>query len=105
MTESMLYTTHMITLHTLLVSAGLGFIWLVLLFLFCFCGVHGIRLAKYGWTYQRQKNKTPPPPPKNPEPPKEERAPAPQKPVYYIVEKKRTRQKAKYGEPKEIRFK
>jgi len=94
----------MITLHTLLISAGLGFVWLILLFLFCFCGVHGIRLAKYGWTYQRQKEKSPPPKP--PEAPKEERAPTQtQEPVYYIVEKKRTRQKAKYGEPKEIRFK
>ena len=101
----MLYTIRMITLHALLISAGLGFIWLILLFLFCFCGVHGIRLAKYGWTYQQHKEKAPPAQ-KSPEPPKEERAPTPsQEPVYYIVEKKRTRQKAKYSEPKEIRFK
>ena len=93
----------MMTTSLLLVSAGLGFVWLVLLFLFCFCGVHGIRIAKYGWTPRKQ----PPAKPAQPTPPIEkEKAPAPpQEPIYYIVEKKRTRQKNKYGEPKEFRFK
>lgn len=87
----------------LLTAAAIGFVWLVFLFLLCFSIVHGIRLAKFD-RIRRKDLKGQPKPPEKPE--EEQKAPAnPQEPIYYIVEKKHTRQKAKYGEPKEIRFK
>ncbi len=82
-------------------TAALGCVWLFLLFLLCFLGVHGIRLAKL----RKSRVGNPPKQPDKSETETKEKAPAAQEPIYYIVEKKRTRQKAKYGEPKEIRFK
>ncbi|MBR4942747.1 MAG: hypothetical protein IKZ28_01840 [Clostridia bacterium] len=91
-------------LHNLLLSlGGKGFIFTILLFLFCFLGVITVNLAKLGWEYEKQRTTPPPPPKSNPpqsEKPKEEPAP-----VYYIVEKKTRRAKASYSEPKQIHFK
>lgn len=73
-----------------------GSFFLVLLFAFCFSCVHLV-------AYLLSKRK---PRPKPPEPEKEKAPPpAAPEPVYYIVERKQRRSKAKYGEPKEIRFK
>ena len=84
------------------VGATSGFFLSVFLFLFCFLLVHLFVLLKLGWKTQEQ-TKTPP------EPEKENKPPAPKKehkePIYYIVERKRTRPKQNYGEPKEFRFK
>lgn len=85
-------------------NSGIGFLLLVLLFIFCFAMVHIARLAKFGW----QQKKKPNPPKKSPQTPtkQKEKAPAPpQEPIYYIVERKQRRAKPRYGEPKEIRFK
>jgi len=70
-----------------------GLIYTILLFLFCFCTVHIIKLAAAGFMSFRKKPEEPPP--------KEEKK---SEPVYYIVERKRSR-KAKYSEPKQIEFK
>ncbi|MBQ8296076.1 MAG: hypothetical protein IJX87_06590 [Clostridia bacterium] len=85
-------------------SPALGFFLLIVLFFLCFLGVHIAQLAKLGWSVQKktaEKPKTPPPEPQK------EKAPPPkaQEPVYYIVERKQKRSKARYSEPKEIRFK
>ena len=66
----------------------MGILYLVLTFLFCFILVHLIKLAFMGL----QSAKKPP----------EKQKPAPPEPVYYIVEKKRT--KRSYSDPKEIEF-
>ena len=89
--------------HTLLsANGGIGFLLLVLMFLFCFALVHIARLAKFGWQQTTKKPKKEPPKPTA----KKEKAPAPpQEPIYYIVERKQRRAKPRYGEPKEIRFK
>ena len=68
----------------------MGILYLLLTFLFCFILVHLIKLAYLGL----QSMKKPPE--------KEKPAPKPE-PVYYIVEKKRT--KKSYSNPKEIEFK
>ncbi len=68
-----------------------GLLYLFLTFLFCFILVHLIKLAYIGIV----SGKKPPEPEKKPEPKPE--------PVYYIVEKKRT--KKSYSNPKEIEFK
>ncbi len=73
--------------------AILGLIYLILLFILCFAFVHFCKLAIVG--FKSLKQKTPPP--------KEEKPAPKQEPVYYIVEKKRS--KRSYGEPKEISFK
>lgn len=64
-----------------------GLLYLFLTFLFCFILVHVIKLAYIGMVSVKK----PPEPEKKPEP------------VYYIVEKKRT--KKSYSTPKEIEFK
>lgn len=74
--------------------ATLGFLYLILTFLGCFCFIHFIKLAYMGLQSLKQK-----PEEKKEEPKKEE----PPKPVYYIVEKKRT--KRNYSNPREIEFK
>lgn len=85
-------------ISTLLLNAHTvgGIFALFFLFILSFLCVHILKCAKVGFLQS-----------KKPEvPPKEEKAPAPpQEPVYYIVEKKRTRAKPKYGEPKQIHFK
>ncbi len=69
----------------------MGFLYLLLTFLACFILVHFVKLAFLGWQYIKK----PAEPEKKPEPKPE--------PVYYIVEKKRTRKS--YTAPKEIQFK
>ena len=91
---------HKIPISLLSARAVGGAFCLIFLFSFCFICVHILKCAKIGFFQSRKK---PEPPPKKEE---KEKAPAPpQEPIYYIVEKKRTRAKPKYGEPKEIRFK
>ena len=74
-----------------------GILFVILLFLFCFALTHFAKLALLGWT-----NNRPAPTPKE-----KEKAPEvkPPEPVYYIVERKKTRAKSQYSTPKEIRFK
>ncbi len=63
----------------------------MLTFLFCFILVHVVKLAVIGVNSLKK-------------PQKEEEKPTPKtEPVYYIVEKKRT--KKSYSNPKEIEFK
>jgi flagellar basal body-associated protein FliL len=73
----------------------IGLLYLVLTFVLCFAVVHIVKLAFYGFLSFRRK----PQQKQQDEPPKE----AKPKPVYYIVEKKRTRKS--YSNPKEIEFK
>lgn len=68
---------------------------MVLLFIACFFTVHFVKLAAIGLKSIKKK-------PQQTEEKKEPQQ-APQ-PVYYIVEKKRSR-KATYSQPKEIQFK
>lgn len=69
----------------------MGLLYLFLTFLFCFILVHLIKLAYLGMVYMKK-------------PPLEEKKPEPKpEPVYYIVEKKRS--KKTYSNPKEIEFK
>ena len=90
-------------IHSLLtVNAVGGAFCTLFLFVLCFVCVHLFKYANIGWKH-RKKPAEPPPPPEKTE---KEKAPAPpQEPIYYIVERKRTRAKPKYSEPKEIRFK
>lgn len=69
----------------------IGILYLFLTFLFCFILVHVVKLAFIGASSL-----------KKPPEPQEKPAPKPE-PVYYIVEKKRT--KKSYSNPKEIEFK
>ena len=74
------------------------------LFLFCFIVVHFLLLAKIGWqaSLNAEKTKTEEQKQETPAPKNKER-----EPIYYIVEKKRAKPKARtiYSEPKEFRFK
>ena len=92
-----------------LLSVGtIGFIWLLILFLFSFVFIHIIKLAQIGWKYQERTSPTKPEnPPNEKREEKENKALAdtPQEPIYYIVERKTKRAKPSYGEPKQIRFK
>ncbi len=71
-----------------------------LVFSVCFLGVHIAKYAVLGWQSRNE-------PQDSQKAEKEEKtAPTnPPEPVYYIVERKRKREKSKYCEPKEIRFK
>ena len=95
--------------YFLLLSPALaGFLGLLGLFVFCFLFVHGAKLIFFGWLYQQNnviKPSEPVKPPEKKEETEEKRAPAPQEPVYYIVERKKRRTKSPYSEPKEFRFK
>lgn len=73
----------------------IGILYLFLTFILCFILVSVIKLTYAG--ILSLKKQPPAEEEKKPTPPKAE-------PVYYIVEKKKTR-KAKYSEPKEIKFK
>lgn len=73
---------------------GQGFLYTVIIFLFCVIIVHAMILAKIG--YRTLHKKLPP------DPPKEEKK---SEPVYYIVEKKKKRAKPQYDDPREIKFK
>ena len=86
------------------VSATSGFFLTAFLFLFCFLLVHIFVLLKLGWKAQEQSKKSPPPKKEN-KPPAPKCKKADKEPIYYIVERKRTRPKQNYGEPKEFRFK
>ena len=93
---------HKIPIYLLSARAVGGAFCLIFLFSFCFVCVHILKCAKIGFFQSRKK---PEPPPKKEE---KEKAPAPsQEPIYYIVERKRTRSRPKttYSEPKQIRFK
>ena len=72
----------------------IGLLYLILIFLACFAVVAILRLAALGIKSLRKKPE-PKPPEKKPEKKVE--------PVYYIVEKKRSRKS--YSAPKEIQFK
>ncbi len=95
------FATHLLSTSLLSAKAiGGGFCVLFLLAL-CFLCVHILKCAKVGWRHRNPKPSDP-----EPKPEAKEKAPAPpQEPIYYIVERKRTRAKPKYGEPKEIHFK
>lgn len=70
----------------------MGILYLFLTFLFCFILVHVIKLALIGINSMKKPAPT------------EEKKPTPKaEPVYYIVEKKRS--KKTYSNPKEIEFK
>lgn len=72
----------------------IGILYLFLTFLLCFILVHLIKLAYLGILSVK----------KPPEPQKTEEKPTPKaEPIYYIVEKKRSRKS--YSDPKEIQFK
>lgn len=71
----------------------IGILYLFLIFTLCFIFIHLLKLAYLGFKSARKKQE---PPPQKPAPKAE--------PVYYIVEKKKTK-KASYSEPKEIKFK
>ena len=76
--------------------ATAGLLYTVILFLCCFAAVHVVKLAKIGSDSLKGK----------PEEPKKRERKAPRqksKPVYYIVEKKRTGRQ-NYGEPRKINF-
>ncbi len=87
--------------HLLAASAVGGVFCLLFLFALVFVCVHILTCAKMGWRKGKKK-----PCDTAQENTAKEKAPAPPpEPIYYIVEKKRTRTKSKYGTPKEIRFK
>lgn len=73
--------------------AILGLVYLILTFAACFALVHFIKLATIGFKSLRKKPAAKPPEKKEEKP----------EPVYYIVEKKRS--KRTYSTPKEITFK
>ena len=77
----------------------IGVLYLFLTFVVCFILVHLIKLAYIGFLSLKKK----PEPPKAEPKPKPAVKPAPE-PVYYIVEKKRSR-KSTYSTPREIEFK
>ena len=79
--------------------AGGGYL-LLLLFL-CAGGTVGFRLVRRALR-EREKRSAKPAQPEKPAQDEEKKEP-PQK-VYYLVEKKRTRPKKQYGEPKRITF-
>ena len=69
----------------------IGILYLFLTFFFCFILVHVVKLAFLGMNSLKK-------------PPRVEEKPTPKvEPIYYIVEKKRT--KKSYSNPKEIEFK
>lgn len=93
--------TRVIAQRTLLAATiGTGMFFCLLLFVFCFSGVHILRFVQKTPTNK----KTPLAQPKKAPEEKEKQTPS-QEPVYYIVERKQRRSKPRYGEPKEFRFK
>ena len=78
-----------------------GILWITLLALLSFVGVHITALAKLGWRYKNSLNRSDTPHCDN------EKAPAEhsQAPIYYIVEKKKGKPKGDYGKPKPFQFK
>ena len=93
--------TRVIAQRTLLAATiGAGMFFCLLLFVFCFSGVHILRFVQKTPTNK----KTPLAQPQKAPEEKEKQTPS-QEPVYYIVERKQRRSKPRYGEPKEFRFK
>lgn len=81
-----------------------GILWCVLLFFFCFLGVHIARLVRFGFKYKNLQENPQPKPPEKTEEKKSPPPPSGAEPVYYIVERKR-KTRSSFSEPKEIRFK
>ena len=96
-------------INALLSVALRGLIWLIVLFLFCFFGVHLTILAIIGWKHQQTDSKKHDDKNNGATENKnaENKAPTPtaQEPIYYIVERKRKPAKSNFGTPKQIRFK
>ena len=94
-------TTKLLTADPL---SGIGLT--VFLFLLCFVSVHFFVLAKIGWQARKQTPQT-----SKQKPATQKETPAlkekEREPIYYIVERKRTKTRPKitYSEPKEFRFK
>ncbi len=78
----------------LLSVQGNGAIYTAILLLICILVVHFIKLARVG--YRTLGKKLPPQ-----KPPKKKAS----EPVYFLVERKKTRSKPEYSEPKRISFK
>lgn len=87
--------------NMLIATQILGLFATLLLFLLCFLGVHVAKLAQIGWSQSKPKKEEPPSKPTA----KEKTEPVQAEPVYYIVERKKSRAKPTYGEPKKISFK
>ena len=108
--------------NALLSVAKEGILWILVLFVLCFAAVHAGKLALLGWQAYRhnaapegnereaaETQETKRSSEERSEKSSEEKSEptptqAPQ-PVYYLVEKKRVKQKPKYAEPKRIDFK
>lgn len=74
---------------------AIGLLYLVLLYIACFVFINIVKFALIGIKSLRERpQEKPPEPEKKSEP----------QPVYYIVEKKKTRSKATYSKPREIKF-
>ena len=97
--------------NLLLSSSVLGFLWLCLLFVFCFFCVHIYKLVQLGLQYRKEKlaqpieKPTSAPPPQKTKKDEEKLPPQTQRePIYYIVERKR-KKKPRFHEAKRIQFK
>ena len=89
--------------QALLATFFQGFGGILLLFALCFFGVQIAKIIVRGWRIYDGATESKPP--EKPPEQKTENKQTPPEPIYYIVEKKRRRSKASYGDPKEIRFK
>ena len=69
---------------------NLGLLWLILLFLLCFFGVHLVKLAKIGFDYTKNKPSLQENEQKNSP---DEKKPSEQKAVYYVVNRNRYRRR------------
>ena len=98
-------------------SPLIGILWLILLFILCFLGIHVAKLARIGKRHLKDDNQKPQEksgenvsssPQKTPKQPTSSApsvsSPSSAEPVYYIVERKR-RTKSSFSEPKQIKFK
>ncbi len=103
MTSVFSYTVLMDILNCLN-SAVVGGVFLGLLFIVCFLGVHIVKLARRGYEETLKVKKGEQPQQSAPEQEKKPVQKTPE-PVYYIVEKKKKRPKSSYSDPKEFRFK
>lgn len=109
-------------MNALLSVAKEGILWILVLFVLCFAAVHAGKLALLGWqiyrhdaapegneretaeTQETKRSSEERSEKSSEEKPEPTPTQAPQ-PVYYLVEKKRVKQKPKYAEPKRIDFK
>ena len=92
-----MFTPYNIGMNILTVFPVKGLLFTLLLFTVCLLGVHTILLARIGWNTQHKK-------PDEAPKPEEKKPPIEREPIYYIVERKRTRPKQNYGEPRAFRF-